>query len=69
MEDLQREYDFLNFSKDDYIKTNVTKNESIQYSDKIIKINGFGFKQERNIIITDKGIYNLNKTSLKKEEI
>ena len=66
MEDLQSEYDFLNFSKDDYIKTNVTRDESIQYSDKIIKINRYGFKQDRNIIITDKGIYNLNKTSLRK---
>ena len=69
MDDLQSEYDFLNFSKDDYTKTNVTKDESIQYSDKIIKINRYGFKQDRNIIITDKGIYNLNKTSLRKEEI
>ena len=66
MEDLQSEYDFLNFSKDHYIKTNVTREESIQFSDKIIKINRFGYKQERNIIITDKGIYNLKKTTLKR---
>ena len=66
MDDLQSEYDFLNFSKDHYITTNVTREESIQYSDKIIKINNYGFKQERNIIITDKGIYNLKNTSLKR---
>ena len=66
MEELQSEYDFLNFSKDHYIKTNVTREESIQFSDKIIKINRFGYKQERNIIITDKGIYNLKKTTLKR---
>ena len=60
------EYDFLNFSKDHYIKTNVTRDEFIQFSDKIIKINKYGFKQERNIIITDKGIYNLKKTTLKR---
>ena len=52
-EQLQSEYDFLNFSKDHYIKTNVTRDEQIEFSDKILKINKFGFKQERNIIITD----------------
>ena len=66
MDELQSEYDFLNFSKDHYIKTNVTREESIQFSDKIFKINKYGFKQERNIIITDKGIYNLKKTTLKR---
>ena len=66
MEDVQSEYDFLNFSKDHYIKTNVTREEQIHFSDKIIKINKFGFKQERNIIITDKAIYNLKKTALKR---
>ena len=66
MDDLQSEYDFLNFSKDHYITTNVTREESIKFSDKIIKINNYGFKQERNIIITDKGIYNLKNTSLKR---
>ena len=66
MDELQSEYDFLNFSKDHYIKTNVTRDESIQFSDKIFKINKYGFKQERNIIITDKGIYNLKKTTLKR---
>ena len=66
MEDQQSEYDFLNYSKDHYIKTNVTRDESIQFSDKIIKINKYGFKQERNIIITDQAIYNLKKTSLKR---
>ena len=65
-EQLQSEYDFLNFSKDHYIKTNVTREENIEFSDKIIKINKYGFKQERNIIITDKAIYNLKKTALKR---
>jgi serum/glucocorticoid-regulated kinase 2 len=66
MEEIQSEYDFLNFWKDYYIKTNVTREEQIEFSDKIIKINKFGFKQERNIIITDKALYNLKKTSLKR---
>ena len=65
-EQLQSEYDFLNFSKDHYIKTNLTRDENIEFSDKIIKINKYGFKQERNIIITDKALYNLKKTALKR---
>ena len=66
MEEIQSEYDFLNFSKDHFIKTNVTRDEQIEFSDKILKINKFGFKQERNIIITDKALYNLKKTTLKR---
>ena len=65
-EQLQSEYDFLNFAKDNNIKANITKDELIEFSDKIYKINKYGFKQERNIIITDKAIYNLKKTSLKR---
>ena len=38
----------------------------IKFSDKISKINKYGFKQERNILITDKAIYNLKKTLLKR---
>ena len=66
MEDPQIEHDYLNFSNDQNIKANITKEESIQFSDKIIKINKLGTQQKRNIIITDKGIYNLKKTELKK---
>ena len=62
----QSEYDFLNYSKDHYIQNNVTRNEPIQLSDKIIKINKYGFKQERNIIITDEAVYNLKKTALRR---
>ena len=36
--------------------------EKLLFSDKIIKINRYGFNQERSIIITDKSIYNLKKT-------
>ena len=35
--------------------------EKLLLSDKIIKINRFGFNQERWIAITDKGIYNFKK--------
>ena len=35
--------------------------EELLFSDKIIKINRYGLSQERNIIITNKAIYNLKK--------
>ena len=66
MEESSSEYDFLNFAKDHNIKTNITRDETIEFSDKLYKYNKFGFKQERNIIITNKGIYNLKKTQLKR---
>ena len=58
------EYDFLNLWEDISIKKNIIREEIIQFSDKINKINRFGFKQERNILLTDKALYNLKKTSL-----
>jgi len=58
------EYDFLNLWEDLSIKKNIIREEEIQFSDKINKINRYGFKQERNILLTDKAIYNLKKTSL-----
>ena len=66
MEGKQSEYDFLNFTKDYSIKNNITREEEIQFSDKVKKINKNGWKQDRNILLTDKAIYNLKKTSLKR---
>ncbi len=66
MEGKQSEYDFLNLTKDYTIKNNITREEEIQFSDKIKKINKNGWKQDRNILLTDKAIYNLKKTSLKR---
>ena len=66
MDGKQSVYDFLNLSKNYTIKNNITREEEIQYSDKITKINNRGWKQERNIIITDKAIYNLKKMTLKR---
>ena len=60
------EYDYLNFDKDDYIKTNITKEEEIQFSDKITKINKNGWKQGRYLLMTDKAIYNLKSKTLKR---
>ena len=67
MEESSSEYDFLNFAKDHNIKTNITRDEVIEFSDKLYKYNKFGFKQERNIVITNKAIYNLKKTQLKRK--
>ena len=62
----QSEYDYLNYTKNYYIQNNITKSEVIDLSDKIIKINKYGFKQERTIIITNEAIYNLRKTALRR---
>ena len=37
--------------------------EALLFTDKINKINRYGLTQERNILITDKAIYNLKKKS------
>ena len=52
--------DYLNFANEADIKKAV-KNETILFTDKIIKINRYGMSQERNILITNWGIYNLKK--------
>ena len=59
-------YDFLNFTKDFTIKNNVTREEEIQFSDTVQKINKNGWKQSRNLVLTDKAIYNLKKKELKR---
>ena len=66
MEGKQSEYDFLNYSKDYSIKNNITRDEEIQFSDKISKINKNGWKQSRNLVLTDKAIYNLKNKQLKR---
>ena len=66
MEGKQSEYDFLNFTKDYSIKNNITRDEEIQFSDKVQKINKNGWKQSRNLVLTDKAIYNLKKKELKR---
>ena len=66
MEGKQSEYDFLNFTKDFTIKNNVKREEEIQFSDTVQKINKNGWKQSRNLVLTDKAIYNLKKKELKR---
>ena len=60
------EHDFLNYAKDYSIKNNITRDEEIQFSDKIDKINKNGWKQGRILLLTDKAMYNLRKKELKR---
>ena len=57
--------DYLNFGKEQSL-SKIIKNEKLLFTDKINKINRYGLTQERNIIITNQGIYNLRKTQLKR---
>ena len=54
--------DYLNFKNDSSIKATIG-DEKLLFSDKIIKVNRYGLSQERNILITDKAIYNLKRKS------
>ena len=56
--------DYLNFKNEKNIKS-IIGDEKLLFSDKLIKINRYGLSQERNILITDKAIYNLKKKSKK----
>ena len=61
MED-EADKDHLNLKNDsDILK--IIKDEILLLSDKIIKVNRYGLSQERNIVITNKSIYNLKKKS------
>ena len=66
MTDKKSEYDFLSACKDFQIKKNVTREEEIQFSDKVQKINKNGWKQNRSLILTDKAIYNIKNKQLKR---
>jgi hypothetical protein len=61
MEDSENK-DHLNFGKESAIKS-LIGDEELLLSDKLIKINRYGLSQERNILITNKAIYNLKKKS------
>ena len=54
--------DHLNYKNDNDILKQI-KDEILLLSDKIIKVNRYGMAQERNIVITNKSIYNLKKKS------
>ena len=52
--------DYLKFAGEKSLEKLIGK-EQILFTDKINKINRYGLTQERNIMITNKAIYNLKK--------
>ena len=54
--------DHLNYKNDNDILKQI-KDEILLLSDKIIKVNRYGMAQERNIVITNKSIYNFKNKS------
>ena len=59
METIEKK-DYLNFSKESSL-IKLIGNEELLFTDKINKINRYGLTQERNILITNKAVYNLKK--------
>ena len=59
--------DYLSFANDSAIIKIFDPDEKLVFSSKIHKFNPFGWKQERNILITTKCIYNLKKKSVKRK--
>lgn len=59
-------YDYLEFEKDKSIKS-ILKDEKILFSDKIIKINRYNMSQDRQLVITNKAIYNFKKKEMKRK--
>ena len=49
--------------KNDSVLPSIIGEEELLLSDKLIKINRYGLSQERNILVTNKAIYNLKKKS------
>ena len=58
--------DFLNWGEDDEILS-IINNEKIFYTGMITKINNFGLSQERQVILTDKSLYNFKKKILRRK--
>lgn len=61
------ELDLLKFAKEKSIQKLLEPNEAIIMTCSIYKFNRKNKRQERNLMITTKGIYNLSKTSLKRK--
>jgi len=55
--------DYLKFKNLKEIKK-IVGNEVILFSDKIVQLDKYNMSKERNIIITNSKIYNLNKKSM-----
>ena len=58
--------DFLGWSNDKEI-LKIIKGEKLYYSNKLYKYNSFSMKQERNLLLTDKSLYNFKNKKLKRQ--
>lgn len=69
MENINLDYnpdnDFLLFHGDSTVRKFI-RDETVLFSDELIKVNKYGMKQERNILITNKAVYNLQNRDLKR---
>lgn len=61
----RQDYDYLSLNDDKCIRS-VIKEETLLFSDKIIKINRYNMSQDRQIVISNKAIYNFKKKELKR---
>ena len=57
--------DFLGWSNDKEI-LKIIKGEKLYYSNKLYKYNSFSMKQERNLLLTDKSLYNFKNKKIKR---
>lgn len=63
---MDADHDTLKFSQNKDITKNFENQEKIYYSGVINKYNDYHKQQQRNIMITSKGLYNLKGTSIKR---
>eukprot|EP00826_Nyctotherus_ovalis_P007527 TRINITY_DN1189_c0_g1_i18.p1 TRINITY_DN1189_c0_g1~~TRINITY_DN1189_c0_g1_i18.p1 ORF type:complete len:539 (+),score=134.93 TRINITY_DN1189_c0_g1_i18:73-1689(+) len=59
--------DYLSFSTDLTILTLLEAHETIIFSDKVYKFNCYNWKQERNLVVTNKNLYNIKKKTMKRK--
>ena len=64
---INEDYDELGFAKEPKITNLFETDEYLIFSSIIDKYNWLNWKQKRNIVITNKYIYNLKNTSLKRK--
>lgn len=67
MESLCADFDELSFGQDKNIKKNLDPQEKIMMSCAIFKFNDYKKRQERNIMITNKAVYNFKEKSMKRK--
>lgn len=58
--------DYIGFSTNPEM-TSLVQGERVLFADKIMKTNMFGWQQERIIVITLEGIYNIHKKQIKRK--